>query len=92
MTDEIPPRDPERRPLPDGGSETPEDFTRWKAKVQVGDGPDCRATVTVETTRKAGNEDAGFADWYTEMERSLRAARKQLGLPEPDPNYEEKHE
>lgn len=76
MTDEIPPRYAVQKPAGE--------YTRWKAKLKIGDGPDCRAEVTIEMSRKAGKEEQGFADWYVEMERALAACRSQLGLTAPD--------
>lgn len=60
------------------------EFTRRKMKVQVGDGPDRRGEVTVEMTREAGEEDADFGDFYTEVDRTVRLLRDQLGLEDGD--------
>lgn len=35
------------------------EYTRFKAKIQLGDGPDQRGEVTVETVRERGEDDIG---------------------------------
>lgn len=78
------------------GNQTDEEFTsmgpytRRKVKVQLGDGPDQRGEVTLEAVREYEEEsgdadDAGFAEWSLEVDRSVRVLRDQLGLrPEED--------
>lgn len=38
------------------------EYTRFKAKVQIGDGPDQRGEVTVETVRELDEERQGSVD------------------------------
>ena len=56
------------------------EYVRRKLKVQLGDGPDQRGEVTVETVREAGNDGETFADWKLETDRCTATLKRQLGL------------
>jgi hypothetical protein len=62
------------------------EYVRRKVKIQLGDGPDQRGEVTVETVRESdGNDGETFADWKLEVDRCTATLKDQLGLGNDEP-------
>lgn len=61
------------------------EYVRRKVKIQLGDGPDQRGEVTVESVREHGPDGETFADWRLEVDRCTATLTDKLGLDDDEP-------